>query len=54
MPVSGDKVAVVCNPTDVWFSRRSWEQMWLEVPQIKVKTSLGASFGILPLAGSTD
>ena len=33
----GDKVAVVCNPQDTWFSQRSWEEMWVQVPKIKVR-----------------
>ncbi|KAL0034922.1 hypothetical protein WJX79_000653 [Trebouxia sp. C0005] len=31
----GEKVAVICNPHDTWFSKRSWEQMWLKLPQVK-------------------
>ncbi|KAL3156708.1 hypothetical protein ABBQ38_000983 [Trebouxia sp. C0009 RCD-2024] len=31
----GDKVAVICNPHDTWFSQRSWEEMWLAVPNVK-------------------
>lgn len=33
----GDKVAVLCNPHDTWFSQRSWEEMWLAVPNVKVR-----------------
>ena len=32
----GDKVAVICNPNDTWFPKKSWEQMWLKIPDIKV------------------
>ena len=36
MACVGDKVAVICNPHDTWFSQRSWEEMWLAVPNVKV------------------
>lgn len=38
MTCAGDKGAVICNPHDTWFSQRSWEEMWMEVPKVKVCT----------------
>ena len=39
MACVGDKVAVICNPHDTWFSQRSWEEMWMEIPKVKVCTA---------------
>ena len=33
---AGDKVVVICNPHDTWFSQRSWEEMWFKIPTVKV------------------
>lgn len=38
MACAGDRVAVICNPHDTWFSQRSWEEMWLAIPKVKVWT----------------